>query len=865
MAGAFQTNAFQTDAFQTDSSSVSANAGVATGTGAAYNPSAANSHPAGVATGTGAAYGATAATSKIATAGRAAGTGTAYGATVIYPSAGPSAGLGAGTGAAFNPQVSAVSAQLEFVPRYMGGSKAVHVLADAIASVTPASAPFDVPRYDGALAPLLATGKSPSGMNIEHAYGPILEVPYYKGRSQAIHVFGTEDNPPVFPPVDPCIQSCGPTDGEYNIWDDFNNRTLASEWGPASSGLFNWLMTGSGGVGSVDGSTGRLVADALSNTTYLRGAYVEDLVNRIHVPFMVSFDVTDFLDNTGGSGGVNVLFELLGEDITPWLWCSLYLNGYFSDPAGGPISLLYTTPSGAFVTNGWYSAGPPITSGRVYVMGDETGVTVVAGSTTLSQPWRDLSGAPVTMGPTRTASVLGFNVSAYGTGKSSHLGVDNLRVKDKVAYGTFCTGLGSICEGTEVCVPIVFEDFSDDAVGNWGSNVYGVWGGSFNNASVSGGYGLLHSQHSIPSGGGYSNAVFSGAAPLRSAGPWDLTIAFSLDLQLLSGAASPLADIDFYIEGGGGNSSEILLSADPDAGLASALIEVMQFGSTIAYESRSDIVLPTNGEMNLFRWKFTPGGAQEWYLNDVLLFSKPAYNHFGFFSGTTLHIQAFDGYYGSTAPGETSLDALFDYINFQDCQLVTSDILFPPAVLPSESTVIFRRQIGDPTTTLDRTVCLLESAAMVLDWHTHGGVQVWGGELVPWCGRSEDVIRANGTSLVNAQQAWAHWGQYLDIRAGEDWTRLVAYLAQGRAVILGGEYIDLGIYRCDDFTGGHAIAVLPYTNASGSMMTGDPLCGGFHFIPPGVLQAFAEAQGVAFYGVRSPQPIYFAVSRPWTV
>ena len=62
---------------------------------------------------------------------------------------------------------------------------------------------------------------------------------------------------------------------------------------------------------------------------------------------------------------------------------------------------------------------------------------------------------------------------------------------------------------------------------------------------------------------------------------------------------------------------------------------------------------------------------------------------------------------------------------------------FTPGFMP-----VFRRQIGDPTTSLDGFICTLESAAMVLEWHTRGAISVWGGQLIPWCGKTEAQIAA---------------------------------------------------------------------------------------------------------------------------
>lgn len=185
---------------------------------------------------------------------------------------------------------------------------------------------------------------------------------------------------------------------------------------------------------------------------------------------------------------------------------------------------------------------------------------------------------------------------------------------------------------------------------------------------------------------------------------------------------------------------------------------------------------------------------------------------------------------------------------------------FEPGYMP-----ILRRQIGDPTTTLDSYLCTMESGAMVLDWHTRGAIQVWGGELVQHCGRSVDSIIGSGTNLGDLKTAWAYYGQYLDIRSGGTWTDLIACLSEGRAVVIQGDYGYLpDTEKCQvTFEGNHAISLYPYAY-SGRILTGDPLCNAFKGRKETSLQTYAEALGAAVYGTHSPQPILFAVSRPWT-
>lgn len=155
---------------------------------------------------------------------------------------------------------------------------------------------------------------------------------------------------------------------------------------------------------------------------------------------------------------------------------------------------------------------------------------------------------------------------------------------------------------------------------------------------------------------------------------------------------------------------------------------------------------------------------------------------------------------------------------------------------------------------------------MVLDWHTRGAIQVWGGDLVQHCGRTETSIRSSGTNLTDLKTAWWYYGQNLDVRSGQTWDALMhCLMVEGRAIVLQGDYgvFTVGDSCQPDFVDNHAISVYPY-QVDGRVMVGDPLCQKFRGVPIAHLQAYAEAFGAAVYGAQSPQPILFAVSRPWT-
>ncbi len=156
---------------------------------------------------------------------------------------------------------------------------------------------------------------------------------------------------------------------------------------------------------------------------------------------------------------------------------------------------------------------------------------------------------------------------------------------------------------------------------------------------------------------------------------------------------------------------------------------------------------------------------------------------------------------------------------------------------------LFRRQIGDPTTTRDSYLCNMSSGAMALDYHTAGRIQVWGGELEA---RQPDHV--GGTDLNDLAIAWASHGETLDIRSGQGWAGVRTALAEGRAVVLHGDYDQMGAATCQSsFRGDHAVLVLP------GWVMGDPLCSGFKTMPEAVLRAYAQKLSAT---------VRFAVSRP---
>ena len=178
----------------------------------------------------------------------------------------------------------------------------------------------------------------------------------------------------------------------------------------------------------------------------------------------------------------------------------------------------------------------------------------------------------------------------------------------------------------------------------------------------------------------------------------------------------------------------------------------------------------------------------------------------------------------------------------------------------------FRYQIGDPTTDLDGKICTLEAGAMALEFETLGGVSLWGGDMVPYCGKSRNAILGlvpkvpMGTNLDQVDAAWHHWGKDLIVKA-LPWASVIAAVAEGRAVVLQGLYAALGTYRASTFTGSHAMIVLPKpASKSGWSIVGDPLRRDYIEIPDTVLRAFAET--LAQSERHNVTQLFFAVTTP---
>ncbi len=166
---------------------------------------------------------------------------------------------------------------------------------------------------------------------------------------------------------------------------------------------------------------------------------------------------------------------------------------------------------------------------------------------------------------------------------------------------------------------------------------------------------------------------------------------------------------------------------------------------------------------------------------------------------------------------------------------------------------LFVSQKHDPFTENDFDLCTMACGAMALDYHTQGRVRMRGGQLVDKAGLEPKDIE-DGTNLGDVSRAWARVAKerkdpsiVLQVRRNTGWSDVQEALANGRAVILQGNYNVLSDkFTCQPGTmkgnGGHAMLLLP-ERSNGRIMVGDPLCEpdmGFRLIPETELRKFAE-------------------------
>lgn len=130
--------------------------------------------------------------------------------------------------------------------------------------------------------------------------------------------------------------------------------------------------------------------------------------------------------------------------------------------------------------------------------------------------------------------------------------------------------------------------------------------------------------------------------------------------------------------------------------------------------------------------------------------------------------------------------------------------------------------------------CTMTSAAMALAYAKQGGTW-WGGDMRHAPGQPD---QDGGTDLYDAQAAFEGRGESLGIRSGQGWDALKQDRAAGRFLIVQGEG---NVPGSATFTGGHACALGPETNADGQWLWGDPLASGWQWVSPSAIRDWMEA------------------------
>jgi len=129
--------------------------------------------------------------------------------------------------------------------------------------------------------------------------------------------------------------------------------------------------------------------------------------------------------------------------------------------------------------------------------------------------------------------------------------------------------------------------------------------------------------------------------------------------------------------------------------------------------------------------------------------------------------------------------------------------------------------------------CTMSAGADVLAYQTRGELTLWGGNL-----RHAQSDLEGGTSLEDLRDAWARYGETLEIRTGAGWSAVVDAHEQGRAIVISGSGEVPGV---GSFTGGHASAIGPETRScDGAWLFGDPLATDWQWIAPSAIRAWAE-------------------------
>jgi hypothetical protein len=561
--------------------------------------------------------------------------------------------------------------------RYSGKSMAVHAPTGAI-SPTPAGPVRDAPIYVGQSQPMRSTLDSPAQWDGANYVGPLLQEPNYHGMSQAIHVFG---EPAVLPPRDPIPACrCCTTAGEVN--ENFNGD--AQDGWPAP-----WTTTGDA---FTNGSSGVLLPlDSGSGLSQSKASRLDLGIwdQAFDVTFKMLFLTvpvgstaeSSYIATVGGSKGASVEFDpcTVGGKITLW---------GVDTPLVGTNAVRTTTN---FVANVWYRF-------RWQHLRPNGGADTI-------WLWLDTDPPPST--PTLTYSgMTGSNAD------EGHLDLFDIAIPAHVTDRWYFDWIvGSTTAASGDCTDGDCVDESELSTESWADATVQVY---IEHQYASGGettgdvffFGELDSvlagnSHDDPSSHAKVSRTFiSHDVPV---GTTHVRLHCDVIAERLEAGMEVTHPFEIY-EGTWGATFPPAFT-DFGATLLSGTLSSPVIGDPYV-RTAIDVTIPVvSGRVQFVLGAGTDtsfsGGTYQWHRVFLVATgadpsSDPTHYEITFYDGSGADTCACLECEDPDNPGEQILP-------------------FTPGYMP-----IFRRQIGDPTTLLDRFICTFESGAMVLDWHRHG-------------------------------------------------------------------------------------------------------------------------------------------------
>lgn len=137
--------------------------------------------------------------------------------------------------------------------------------------------------------------------------------------------------------------------------------------------------------------------------------------------------------------------------------------------------------------------------------------------------------------------------------------------------------------------------------------------------------------------------------------------------------------------------------------------------------------------------------------------------------------------------------------------------------------------------------CTAYSAAMAIDRATLGGCDVTGKEVRAMSDEPNPDPGSPGLNIHQVVDVANKLHVQLTNTSGEGWAKVIAYLKEGRGVLLQGDYDQMGAYSCQsNFLGNHAMFVNNVNGTGTSALNYDPLCKAYRYVRLDVLKRYAE-------------------------